>query len=112
MAFSLAGDLSSLSVIAFNIEIAFATDSKKIRLPIAEVLLCAAASDLARSKKHCEWTYRNSVLLPPFLKEVAILHGELDAGELLNICADPSRSGHQTRFPQAKLVRPATTIAS
>ena len=47
VAFALAGDLSSPSVISLNIEIAFAADGDKIRLPIAEVLLCAAASNLA-----------------------------------------------------------------
>ena len=45
--FCLAGDLSSPSVILFNIEIAFAADGDNIRLPIAEVLLCAAAGNLA-----------------------------------------------------------------
>ena len=44
--FSLSGDLSSPSVIDFNIEIAFAADGDKIRLPIAEVLLRAAAGNL------------------------------------------------------------------
>ena len=51
VAFSLAGDLSSPSVISLKIKIAFSADGDKIRLPIAEVLLCAAASDLTRSKK-------------------------------------------------------------
>ena len=49
--FALAGDLSSPSAISFNIEIAFAADGENIRLPIAEVLLHAAAGDLTRSKK-------------------------------------------------------------
>ena len=75
VAFALAGDLISPSVISFNIDIAFAADGEKIRLPIAEVLLRAAAGNLARSKKQCDWTTRNAVLLPPFLKEAAILHG-------------------------------------
>ena len=48
MAFALAGDLSSPSVIYFNIDIAFAADGDKIRFPIAEVLLSASAGDLAR----------------------------------------------------------------
>ena len=39
-------------MISFKIETAFAADGNKIRLPIAEVLLCAAAGDLARFKKH------------------------------------------------------------
>ena len=43
--------LSSLSVISLKIDIAFAADSDKIRLLIAEVLLRAAAGDFARSKK-------------------------------------------------------------
>ena len=85
MAFTLAGDLSSPSVISFNIKIAFATDGEKIRLPIAEVLLRAAAGNLALSKKHRDWTSRNAVLLPPFFKEAAILHGKSEAGELLKI---------------------------
>ena len=49
--FSLAGDLSSPSVISFKIKIDFAADGDKIRLPIAEVLLRAAAVDITRSKK-------------------------------------------------------------
>ena len=87
MAFALAGDLSSPSVIPFNIEIAFATDGEKIHLPITEVLLCAAAGDLVRSKKQHSWTSRNAVLTPPFLTEAPILHGESNAGELLKIFA-------------------------
>ena len=74
--FALAGDLNSPSVISFNIEIAFAPDGEKIRLPIAEVLLRAAASDLTRLKKQRDWTSRNAVLLPPLLTEAAILHEE------------------------------------
>ena len=51
VAFSLAGDIRSPSIISLKIEIAFAMDGDKIRLPISEVLLCAAAVNLARSKK-------------------------------------------------------------
>ena len=51
VAFALAGDLVSPSVISFNLKIAFATDGEKIRLPITEVLLRAVAGDLAQSKK-------------------------------------------------------------
>ena len=79
-AFALAGDLGSPSVISFNLEIAFAPDGEKIRQPIAEVLLCAPAVNLARSKKQREWPSLNAVLLPPFLMEVAILHGKSEAG--------------------------------
>ena len=77
--------LTCRSVISFNIKIAFAADGENIRHPIAEVLLCAAAGDLAQSKKQRDWTSRNAVLLPPFLTEAAILYGELDEGELLKI---------------------------
>ena len=51
VAFALAGDLGSPSVISFNIKIAFATDGEKTRLLNSEVLLCVGAGDLARSKK-------------------------------------------------------------
>ena len=81
VAFALSGDLSSPSVISFNIESAFATDGKNIRLPIADVLLRAAAGDLARSNKQPDWTSRNAVLLPLFLTY------QSDAGELLQIFA-------------------------
>ena len=50
-----------------------------------EVLLRAAAGDLARSKKQRYCTSCNAVLLPPFLTKAAILQGESDAGELLKI---------------------------
>ena len=49
--FALSGNLGSPSVILFNLEIAFAHKGENIRLPIMEVLLCAAAGNLARSKK-------------------------------------------------------------
>ena len=47
----------------------------------------AAAGDLTRSNKQRDWTPRNAVLLPPFLTEAAILHGESDAVEFLRIFA-------------------------
>ena len=59
-------------------DISFATDDDKIRLPIMEVLLCTATGDLARSKKQRDLTPCNVILLPPFLAESAILNGELD----------------------------------
>ena len=40
-----------------------------------------------RSKKQRDWQSLNAVLLPPFLTEITILHGESDAGELLKIFA-------------------------
>ena len=87
VAFSRAVDLSSPSVISLHIEIAFAVDGDKIRLPIAEVLLCATAGDLDRLKNHRDWIPRNAVLLPPFLTENAILHRDSNAGKILKIFA-------------------------
>ena len=87
MAFALSGYLSSLSVISLKIDIDFSVDGDKIHLPSAEVLLCAAAGKLARSKKQQDCTPRNAALLPPFLTETAILHGESDAGDLLKVFA-------------------------
>ena len=51
VAFSLSGDLSSPSIISLKIEIDFAADGDKIRIPIAKVLLRVAAGDFVRSKK-------------------------------------------------------------
>ena len=87
MAFALAENLSSLSVISLKIEIAFAADGKNIRLPIMEVLLRATAGDLTNSKNQRDWTPRNAVLIPPLLTEAAIFHSESDAGEILKIFA-------------------------
>ena len=85
MAFSLAGYLRSPSIIYLKIEVDFSTDGDKIYLPIVEVLLCAAAGNLARSKKQRDWTPHNAVLLPPFIMKSAILHEESDEGNLLKI---------------------------
>ena len=68
-------------------DIVFETASNKIRLPITEVLLCAAASNPARKKKQQYWTPRNAVLLPPLLTEAAILNGESDVRDILKIFA-------------------------
>ena len=87
MVFPLEVYLSSPSVISVKIDIAFAAEGDKICLPIPEVLLCAAAGDLARSKKQRDWTPHNAVLLPSFLMEAATLCGESDAGDLLKISA-------------------------
>ena len=64
-AFAPAGNLGSPSVILFNLKIAFAPEGEKIRLPITEVLIRAAAGNLARSKKQRDWQSLNAVLLPP-----------------------------------------------
>ena len=87
VAFALADDPSSPSIILFNIEIAFATDSKNICLLIVEFLLCSGASDPARSKKQRNWTSCNAILLPKFSTYAAILHGDSNTGELLKIFA-------------------------
>ena len=87
MAFALEGSLDSPSIISIDFNIAFAMDGNKIRLPIADVLLHAAAGDLARSKKKRDWIPQKPVLLPPVLMEAAILDGETTMEELLNIFA-------------------------
>ena len=51
MEFALVGNLDSPSVISIKMDITFAVDGNKIRLPIKGVLLRAATGDLARSKK-------------------------------------------------------------
>ena len=48
--FALAGNLDSSSVVSINTEINFASEGNKICLPITEVLLRAAAGNLAHSK--------------------------------------------------------------
>ena len=48
--FALVGNLDSPSVISIKMDITFAVDGDKIRLPIKGVLLRAATGDLARSK--------------------------------------------------------------
>ena len=53
-AFALAGSLDSPSVISIDINITFATDGDKIRLTITEVLIRAAAGNLAWSNKQRE----------------------------------------------------------
>ena len=84
-AFALAGSLDSPSVVLININITFVTDGNKIYLPITKVILCAAAGNLAGSKKQRDWTPRNTVHLLPFLTEAAILDGGSDTGDLLKI---------------------------
>ena len=87
MDFALAGDISSPFISPLKIDINFAADGDKIRLPITEVILCTATGNHTRSKKQRDWTPRSAVLLPPFLTEAEILHGESDTGKLLKIFA-------------------------
>ena len=63
VAFSLAGDLSSPSVVSLKIDIDFAADGDKICLLIAEVLLRAVVGNLARSNKQQYCTLCYAVLL-------------------------------------------------
>ena len=85
MDFARDGDLSSPYVISLNIDINFSADGDKICIPIVEVILRTAAGDLERSKNQRYWTPPNTVLFPQFITEAAILHGEWDAGQILNI---------------------------
>ena len=87
VAFALAEDLISPFIVSLKNYIALDADGDKICLLISKVLLCAATSNIKRLKKQRYWTPRNAVLLPPFLTEAAILHGESDMVELLNIFA-------------------------
>ena len=87
VAFDLAGNIDSSSVVSINMYITFTTDGDKIRIPITGVLLRATAGNLARSKKQQDWTPRNAVLFLPLLMKAAILNRELDAGYLLKIFA-------------------------
>ena len=50
VSFALAVNIDSSSVIYINMDMDFVADGDKIRLPITEVLLRNAASDLVRSK--------------------------------------------------------------
>ena len=52
-----------------------------------EVLLSTASSNLEKSKKLCNWTSRNAVLLPPFLKKTVATDRETVAEALLKIFA-------------------------
>ena len=76
--FTLAGDISSPSAIFLKIEIAFATDGKNIRLPVTEVLLHAAAGNLARSKNQRVWNPISAVLISTNALSVFILHCHLN----------------------------------
>ena len=54
-----------------------------MRIPVMEVLLCAATCSLARLKKLHNWVALNSVLLPPFLTKVVILDVQASSKELI-----------------------------
>ena len=48
--FYLAGNIDSPSMVSINMDITFATEGNKIRIPITEVFLRAAVGNLTRSK--------------------------------------------------------------
>ena len=72
-AFTLAGLLKAPKVVSIDADIAFVNAGDKIRIPITELILCAASGNLVRLKKQRDWLVLNAVLLPPFLMEAAIL---------------------------------------
>ena len=83
--FALAWSLDSPTVILINSYITFASAGDKIRLPISELLLRAAAVNFTRSTKKRYWDPLNSIFLPPFLTEADILDGKTSAEYVLKI---------------------------
>ena len=77
--------LEAPTVISINSGINFANIGDKIWIPITKVLLHVDVGDLAKSKKQRDWVALNSVLIPPFLTEDAILDGETAAKNLLKV---------------------------
>ena len=72
-------------MVLIDIECAFAGNGEKIRLRTTEVLLRAAAGELAKSKKLRDWTPRNEVLLPPLLTDITRTVVETTTEALLEI---------------------------
>ena len=81
-AFFLAESLESPRVVSINSKRTFSSAGEKIHLPVAEVLLCAAASNLACLKNMRYLKSLNAVLLPPFLTEAIILEGDNSTTDL------------------------------
>ena len=75
-------------MVLIGVERAFTGDGKKIRLLTAEVLLCTAVGDLAKSKNLQDWASMNSVLLPPFLTGAFVTDRETVVESLLKIFTD------------------------
>ena len=86
-AFTLSGLLDSPSIVSINANIPFAIAGDNTRLPISEVLICAAVGNIARSNKKRDWDPIIYVLLPPFLTKALLLDGETSAEKLLKIFA-------------------------
>ena len=75
-------------MVLIDIERTFSENGKNIRLLVTEVLLCAAASNLAKSKNLRDRTARNAVLFPPLLMEIALTARETAEEALLKIFAE------------------------
>ena len=54
-------------MVLVDIDQAFARNDNNILPPTTEILLCAAARNLVKSKKLHNWESSNAILLPPFL---------------------------------------------
>ena len=84
----LEGYLEALAMVSIDIKHDFTGDGEKIRLLTTEVLLRAAAGELAKSKNIRNWTSMNVVVLPPFLTEIALTDGETAAEAIIKIFAE------------------------
>ena len=71
--FTLVGSLESPNIFYVNTKRAFVVSGNNIRLTVTEVLLCAVVGNFERSKKLSDLVSLNTILLPPFLAETAIL---------------------------------------
>ena len=87
-AFALEGSLEAPTMVLIGVERDFTGDGKKIRLLTAEVLLCTAVGDLAKSKNLQDWASMNSVLLPSFLTGAFVTDRETVVESLLKIFTD------------------------
>ena len=86
--FALVLYLEAPTMVLIYIERAFAGNGEKISLPTTEVLLCAAAGKLEKSKKFWDWTARNAVLLLPSPTDTALTKRETTSEALLKIFAE------------------------
>ena len=85
---ALAGSLKAPTKVSINIERNFSCGGKNINELMTEVLLRAAARDLAKLKTLRDWTARNAVLPTPLLREIALTNGETTTEVLLKIIAN------------------------
>ena len=81
----LVGYLEAPTAVLIDAEHAFAGYGKKIRIPMTDVLLRAAAANLDKSKKLRYWTSRNAILILPFLTDSVVADRETTAEALLKI---------------------------